>query len=497
MSAFGTFDPRVYRDPKLAHFLHSSVYTLTPPLHIALAAVDDVSPTGVDELDTARHTVGGALDQLAFDLCLIAVRSVGAANAASLADNDPFQDMHTLVATIGGVVFGDIYHAAVREAAARPKLAHLPVTVRLLEDYDLAHRTDYRLRAHLLFSRFGSAVVKLHRAATGAETHALKQFQEMIYARRGDFVTRSDFREQQWELMDRDEHDQPPRREPVEAEKLSEPTLEELFDELDSLIGLHRVKDDVAEMVTFLQVQQIRKERGYKSVPVSRHLVFYGNPGTGKTTVARMLGRIYRALGILSRGHMVETDRADLVAGYVGQTAQRVARVVTEALGGVLFIDEAYSLASYNQGSNDFGPEAVATLLKLMEDHRDELVVIVAGYPEKMRDFLHSNPGLESRFNKFIEFDDYTPQELTDILAYFAAEYEYALTDAAREKATVLFEAAYRLRDEVFGNARFARNLFERAINKQAARIVKADYITDDMLFTLEADDIPDAAEMI
>ena len=248
-------------------------------------------------------------------------------------------------------------------------------------------------------------------------------------------------------------------------------------------------------MVDFLRVQQLREERGHKTVPTSRHLVFYGNRARARP-LARLLGGIYRALGILSRGHMVETDRAGMVAGYVGQTAQKVTRVVNEALGGVLFIDEAYALAAYNQSSNDFGPEAVATLLKLMEDHRDDLVVIVAGYPEKMRNFLRSNPGLESRFNKFIQFDDYSPEELTAILEHFAGQYDYRLSEAARRKATRVFEAAFRLRDEV-GNARFARNLFERAINKQASRIAHIEEITERDALYLEPDDIPDAGEMI
>ena len=262
--------------------------------------------------------------------------------------------------------------------------------------------------------------------------------------------------------------------------------------ELNDLIGLDGVKRDVTELVDFLRIQKLRKERGFTSIPVSRHLVFYGNPGTGKTTVARMLSKIYKALGILSRGHFVETDRAGMVAGYVGQTATKVTAVVREALGGVLFIDEAYALATYGNTSNDFGPEAVATLLKLMEDHRDDLVVIVAGYPEKMRKFLRSNPGLESRFNKFFHFDDYLPEELTEIFAHFCHQYDYQLSEDARTKAAIILEAAYRMRDESFGNARFARNLFERTISRHAGRVAGAEEITDEMLFTIEAVDIPE-----
>lgn len=482
-----TFDPEAYRDPQLAEYLYHSLRELAPPLDAALAF-----DAGADDADDPDDTALGGLDLLVIDLCLIAVRFVNAGNAASLADNGPFQDMRTLVAPHGSVAFADLFRWAVQEAVEKPSPVQSPFSINLLEEYDSLHGTDYRLRASVMFSRFGNAVVKLDREAAPAETRALQRFQHALYAERTSLVTRSDY------FDDEDEDGYyPPYAPTIEPEKPPEPTLEDLFDELNGLIGLEGVKQDLAEMVDFLQVQQVREERGHKVVPISRHLVFYGNPGTGKTTVARLLGRIYRTLGILSKGHMVETDRAGLVAGYVGQTAQKVKKVVNQALGGVLFIDEAYALASYNQTSNDFGPEAVATLLKLMEDHRDDLVVIVAGYPEKMRNFLHSNPGLESRFNKFIEFPDYSPQELTDILEYFASQYDYVLSNAARQKATKVFEAAYRLRDELFGNARFARNLFERAISKQASRIARAETITDEMLFTLEADDIPETADMI
>lgn len=495
MSTKLIFEPGAYCDPKFAQHLHAGLQALIPPLEAALAIGADPDEAQLNTLEDGESAGLGALDLLVIDLCLIAVRFVTAGNATSLADNEPFQDMRSLVAPHGSVAFADLFRWAVQEAVEKPGPAHLPFSVNLLEEYDLMHGTDYRLRARVLFSRFGTAVVKLHREASRKETRALQQFQDMLYAERASLVTRGEF----YEFYDDEDEDDfyPPYGYPVEPEKPAEPTLDDLFDELNGLIGLERVKRDVAEMVDFLQVQQVREERGHKIVPVSRHLVFYGNPGTGKTTVARMLGKIYRSLGILSRGHMVETDRAGLVAGYVGQTAQKVTRVVNEALGGVLFIDEAYALASYNQSSNDFGPEAVATLLKLMEDHRDDLVVIVAGYPEKMRNFLHSNPGLESRFNKFIEFEDYSPQELTDILEYFAAQYDYVLSAAARQKATRIFEGAYRLRDEIFGNARFARNLFEKAISKQATRIARAERISDEMLFTLEADDIPETSEVI
>lgn len=254
------------------------------------------------------------------------------------------------------------------------------------------------------------------------------------------------------------------------VEEEPEVSVEELLEQLNELTGLHGVKKEIRHLVNLIKVNKMREEQGIKTSSVSKHMVFSGNPGTGKTTIGRIVAKIYKGLGVLSKGQLIETDRAGLVAGYVGQTAILTKKKVEEALGGVLFIDEAYTL-SKGASENDFGREAIDTLLKEMEDNRDDLVVIVAGYTEPMEEFLESNPGLKSRFNKFIDFVDYTPEELMAIIDSMCKKQDFIIDNGAKE--FLLEEFTKMSKHEDFANARTARNIFEYAITNQATRLIE------------------------
>lgn len=277
-----------------------------------------------------------------------------------------------------------------------------------------------------------------------------------------------------------------PAAEKSPDEELPMEDIEDLKAELNQLIGLDGVKKEVNNLINMVTVHKMRQEHGLKPVEMSLHMVFSGNPGTGKTTIARMMARIYRSLGVLSKGQLVEVDRSGLVAGYVGQTAGKTAKVIESALGGVLFIDEAYSLASKSE--NDFGAEAIDTLLKAMEDHRDDLVVIVAGYDELMDGFIHSNPGLESRFNRYLHFEDYTIDEMMAILDLQLKKGQYQMDVAARTAVREYIEIS-NTGSSSFGNARGIRNIFEKLLVEQANRIAAMENVCkEDLLSITEAD---------
>ena len=265
-------------------------------------------------------------------------------------------------------------------------------------------------------------------------------------------------------------------------------TLEDALAELNGLIGLGEVKAEVEKFAKFIKVAQMRQAEGLKVAPIAYHMVFTGNPGTGKTTVARIMAKIYRALGVVKNGHLVETDRGGLIAQYVGQTAIKTGNVIDFALDGVLFIDEAYAITE--GGEQGYGGECIATLLKRMEDDRDRLVVIVAGYPEEMKRFIDSNPGLESRFTRYIHFSDYTAEELAAIFRQNAAKNQYVLSEDVEHWLDPAMALWTQDRDRKFGNGRYVRNLFEKTVERQAMRVAEMENPTKEDLMTLTMKDV-------
>ena len=284
-----------------------------------------------------------------------------------------------------------------------------------------------------------------------------------------------------------------PKTEQVEKKDtviVNEPLEGDPYKELDELIGLGSVKKEVRSLANFVKLQKQREAQGLKTAKVSYHLVFYGSPGTGKTTVARIVGRIYKDLGVLKKGHTVETDRGGLVAKYMGQTVMKTDTVIQQALDGVLFIDEAYALVPERGNGSDYGQEAIATLLKRMEDHRDRLVVIIAGYKDEMQRFIDSNPGLQSRFNRYIDFPDYSGKELSEIFKMYMKKNQYTLADDAEEYLKERFDYVVEHKDRNFGNARYARNVFEKSIQQQANRLASQHNLSKKQLTELTVEDL-------
>ena len=281
----------------------------------------------------------------------------------------------------------------------------------------------------------------------------------------------------------------------AEEKPLPPPNLDEVLAELDALCGLEQVKKDVKSLINLVKVRKLRQENGLPVPPMSLHLVFLGNPGTGKTTVARLLAKIYHAIGVLSKGQLVEVDRSGLVAGFVGQTAIKTQEAVQKAIGGVLFIDEAYALVN-QENANDFGREAIEVLLKNMEDHREDLIVIVAGYTGLMEKFIHANPGLESRFNKYFFFEDYDGEQLMEIFRSVCRKNGYTLSQEAEDWAREDFRDLYDCRDENFGNARDVRNLFEKAVARQSDRVARLESPTREQLMELLPQDLKEEEDV-
>lgn len=349
-------------------------------------------------------------------------------------------------------------------------------SLQYLHLYDRRQDSSHFDKMAAAFFTYAQCVIKADGTVNREGPQKLQQIRKLIY---GD-----------QEQVSASEEKKEARKTVRIAEQEQEETLEEVMESINGLIGMAKVKQQIATFVNVIKVHSERERRGLPVTPFSKHAVFYGPPGTGKTTIARYLGRVYKCLGLLQKGHMVETDRAGLVAGYVGQTAIQVDEVVTEALDGVLFIDEAYSLSPRGAGK-DFGQEAIDTLLKRMEDYRDRLVVIVAGYPDEMNDFIHSNPGLQSRFSRYFYFDHYTPEELLRIFDIFASNASFNLTAPARRELLAIMSLFYKKRDKGFGNGRFVRNLFEKTVEKQANRISSITPLTDQILCSITKYDIP------
>ncbi|MFO8064862.1 MAG: AAA family ATPase [Spirochaetia bacterium] len=374
--------------------------------------------------------------------------------------------------------YWDLFHNEIKKMKGVPNTRSLK-SLSYLKSYDKKEESSHFDKLASVFFSFAQTAIKADGNVSDADSKQIKSIRKLIYGEQADASGASAG------VAERASAEQGLTITEAEAEN-----LEEVMEKIHGLIGMQKVKGQIETFVNLIKVHKERERRGLPVTPFSKHAVFYGPPGTGKTTIARYLGKVYKSLGLLEHGHMVETDRAGLVAGYVGQTAIQTDAAVQEALDGVLFIDEAYTLSGRGVGS-DFGQEAIDTLLKRMEDYRDRLVVIVAGYPDEMQEFIDSNPGLQSRFSRYFYFDHYTPQELVQIFNIFADDSSFTLTQGARRQLLHVITHFHQRRGRSFGNGRFVRNLFERIVEKQANRISKVTPLTDDVLCAITKRDIP------
>jgi hypothetical protein len=438
------------------------------------------------------------LQQLIDDLFLVAYRCVGTSKNVSeetrlfvlmvlmylrqrlVADRDVIVDVFRyetlpLHQRRSILEYWDLFHNEIKKMKGAPNTRSLK-SLSYLKSFDKREDTSHFDKLAAVFFSFAQVAIKADGTVTEAESKQIKSIRKLIYGEQADASGTEAGRKAAEQAITVSEE---------EAE-----SLEEVMEKINNLIGMQKVKGQIETFVNLIKVHKERERRGLPVTPFSKHAVFYGPPGTGKTTIARYLGKVYKSLGLLEKGHMVETDRAGLVAGYVGQTAIQVDEVVQQALDGVLFIDEAYTLSPRGAGK-DFGQEAIDTLLKRMEDFRDRLVVIVAGYPDEMQDFIESNPGLQSRFSRYFYFDHYSPKELLAIFDIFADNSSFTLTQGARRELLRLITTFHRRRDRSFGNGRFIRNLFERIVEKQANRISGVTPLTDKVLCSITKHDIP------
>jgi AAA+ superfamily predicted ATPase len=354
----------------------------------------------------------------------------------------------------------------------------------ILESVDFQLKEKYLL----LLYRWCNAIANIDKELSFEEKEWLKELQSFdtaLCSHSSSII----FGTQNSKIQETKKTIQTPKSSSTDKDPSSEKKPNKLpMEELSSLIGLKSVKEEIESLYNYIKIQKIRIEKGIKSPPLSYHCVFTGNPGTGKTTVARIVAQIYKELGILKKGHLVETDRSGLVAEYVGQTAIKTNSIIDKAIDGVLFIDEAYSLSEGGQG--DFGKEAISTLIKRMEDDRERLVVILAGYSSNMDDFINTNPGLQSRFSRYIDFPDYSEEELLQIFLQNAKKGDYVLDENALTLLRGVLHDAIVHKDKNFGNARYVRNLFEKCIQNQANRLSEEKIVDKEKLCLLTAKDI-------